>query len=40
MERGVVDKNRFYFYKEKNHVDGGDIDEQVLTGEDCSLKPT
>lgn len=36
----MVDQNRFYFYKEKNHVDGGGIDEQVWTGEDGSLKPT
>lgn len=40
-----MDKNLFYFYKEKNHVDGGEIDEQVLTGEllynneDCSINP-
>lgn len=38
-------KNLFYFYKENHHVDGGEIDEQVLAGrllynnEDCSIKP-
>lgn len=25
-------KNLFYFYKENHHVDGGEIDEQVLAG--------
>lgn len=41
---GKVDKNLFYFYKEKN-VDGREIDEHILTGEllynneDCSIKP-
>lgn len=40
-----MDKNLFYFYKEKKNVDGGEIDEQVLTGEllynneDCAIKP-
>lgn len=27
-----MDKSLFYFYKE-NHVDGGELNEQVLTGE-------
>ena len=42
---GEVDKNLFDFYKENNHVDGGELHEQVRTGEllynnqDCSIKP-
>lgn len=38
-------KDLLYFYKENNHVDGAEIDEQVLAGgllynnEACSIKP-
>lgn len=44
-KQGGVDNNLFYLYKGKNYVDGGRLDEQVLTGEllynneDCGSKP-